>query len=91
MSESEARFLERLRDEVDRGLGPGIEVVELTASRDGRRTRLVAACRTPIGPWSVDADGRTLVEAAGQLFDRLPEARLAVAFRRVVEETPGRP
>jgi hypothetical protein len=90
MSESEARFLERLRDEAERGLGPGISVREVAATRLAHRTRITASCDGPLGPRLVEGEGSTLVEAAGRLLARVPEERLAVAFRRLVDEPPAR-
>jgi hypothetical protein len=90
MSESETQFLERLREEAERGLGPGIAVRQVTTTDAGRRTRLRVDCDTPVGPRIFEADGGTLIEAAGRLLARLPEERLAVAFLRVVDGTPAR-
>jgi hypothetical protein len=90
MSESEAQFLERLRDEAERGLGPGIAVREVTTTAAGGATRLTVACDTLVGSTFIVAEGQTLIEAAGRLLARLPEERLAIAFRRVVDVGPAR-
>jgi hypothetical protein len=47
---------------------------------------LTANCRTALGPWQIQAEGASLVHAAGRLIERAAEDRLAVAFREVVTE-----
>jgi hypothetical protein len=86
MSETDERFLARLSEEAERLLGPGnrLEHFELAETGDG--VQLTATLATPGGVHVVAATGGSIVDAAGELMKRLPEERLALAFRRLVEE-----
>jgi hypothetical protein len=82
--ESDARFLERLLDELEPGAGPRLAVVgvdawdvhdgvrvEVTLSRLGRR-------------WTLSTTRASLIEAAAELRQEVVIARLGDAFREVV-------
>lgn len=86
MSETDERFLERVREEAERVLGSGLRVERLTTTDEPTGVRVSMVLDTPGGPYVIDAHGATLLDAAGELINRLPEERLALAFRRLVAE-----
>jgi hypothetical protein len=61
-----------------------VVVLAITPAVDPSGIRLIAECRTPIGPWRAEGVGGNVVHAAGQLIARASEDRLTVAFREVV-------
>ena len=83
MSEAEVRLLARLREEVEAVVGPRVAVLEVRRVPGVSGVQLVADCDTPMGPWRIEADGETVVAAAGRLIDRASQDRLAIAFREV--------
>jgi hypothetical protein len=86
MSETDERFLERVREEADRRLGPGLDLVRIDPTVGDGIVRLSAIIATPAGGHVVEVTGSSIVDAAGELMGRLPEERLALAFRRLVAE-----
>jgi hypothetical protein len=87
MSEAEVRLLARIRDEVDAVVGPRVAVIEVRRTVGPIGVQLVADCETPIGPWQIEADGATVVDATGRLIDRATHDRLVIAFREVTTPT----
>jgi len=76
--------LERVRQEIAGIVGPRVAVVEIVPRVGPNGVVLTAECRTPLGPWRIEAEGASVVHAAGRLIERATEDRLAIAFREVV-------
>jgi hypothetical protein len=84
VSEAQDLLLERVRQEIAGILGPRVAVVEIVPRVGPNGVVLTAECRTPLGPWRIEAEGASVVHAAGRLIERATEDRLAIAFREVV-------
>lgn len=86
MRDSDERFLERLTTEAALLLGPGVVVRTVRSEPLAGGVRILAECDTPAGPRTIQADGGSLIDAAGRFIARLPEERLAFTFRRLVAD-----
>lgn len=85
MAEADRRLLERFRAELDELLGPGAEVVTIESTAGASRIGLRATCRTPVGPWAIESDGSTIIDAFASLRRRAVEQRVAIGFRELVD------
>jgi hypothetical protein len=84
--DSDERFLQRLTTEAALLLGPGAVVRAIRSEPLAVGVRITAEWDTPAGPRTIQADGASLVDAAGRFIARLPEERLAFTFRRLVAD-----
>jgi len=85
MRESDERFLERFRAEiepVDQPLGR-ITGLRLVQNAGGRNVRIEVGVDSRIGPIELVLEGDSVLEAAAGFEARIAEARLALAFREV--------
>jgi len=81
---ADVEYLERLRLELERILGPRIRIEAVERSLGPAGVHLEVRCATPIGPWRVTADGGSVIDASGLLLRRAVEDRVVLAFREVV-------
>jgi hypothetical protein len=84
--DSDEQFLQRLTTEAALLLGPGVVVRGIRSDAIAAGARITVECDTPAGTRTIQADGASLIDAAGRLISGLPEERLAFAFRRLVAD-----
>ena len=82
MSEAEERYLAEIREDCERILGRGIELVGLDRE-DGSAVRLVARYRLGDLDWSTAATGETVIAAHADLRTRLMLDRVRLGFAAV--------
>lgn len=85
MNEAESRYLAEVRADCVTLLGPGVEVGELTMSRDGRTVVLRLFYRLRRTPGGSEGRGPTVVEAHAALRAHLVEDRIGLGLRALVE------
>lgn len=83
MTEAQAQFAERLAEEVQAVLGPGITIETVEISGDGP-VSIVATCRLADGTREVAAQGATLLVASRALITAAAEFRLGAAWQRLM-------
>lgn len=84
MNDADLQFVARLHDEIARALGPNVSVGDLDVLESEGAVRLTVRCVTPQGERDFVASGDTLLDASRELIERIPEERLAIAFRDLV-------
>jgi hypothetical protein len=91
LSEAEAAFLERCRLDLEPLVGPRDAVLEVAQRpvEDGL-VELEAHVVVSGRPAAIAARGGTIVEAHGRLRALLPERRLALAFRALIDAPDAR-
>ena len=83
VSDADARFVDRLADEVQSILGVGLLIEALTRRDDGT-VELCASCLLDGQADEVIVDGETLLDASRELIRAVAERRLAAAWTRLV-------
>jgi hypothetical protein len=85
MRESDERFLERFRAEIEPVVQPlgRITGLRLVQNAGGRNVRIEVGVDSRIGPIELVLEGDSVLEAAAGFEARIAEARLALAFREV--------
>lgn len=83
MNDADARFADRLADEVQSILGVGLLIEGLTRRADGT-VELRASCLVDGQAAEIVAEGETLLDASRQLIRDVAERRLAAAWNRLV-------
>ena len=86
MTEAQARFADRLAEEVQAVLGPSIAIETVEISGDGPVT-IIANCRTADRLEAVTGRGPTLLDASRDLITAAAEHRLGAAWHRLLETT----
>lgn len=86
LSDAEAAFLERCREDLARFFGPGDEVVEIRQRRVAAGIRLEARLVVSGRSGRFSAVGDTIIEAYGRLREKAPAERVGLAFRAVIEQ-----
>jgi hypothetical protein len=87
MRESDEQFLERFRAEIEpvvQSMGH-ITGLRLVNEADGRSVRIEVGVDSRIGPIDLILQGESVLEAAAGFETGLAEARLALAFREVMQ------
>ena len=84
MNDAELQFAERIAEELEVVVGPGIAVedVELTVG-DGA-ARVVATLRFPGGVATIEATGNDVLSLYQPIVRQAAETRLAAAYRRLL-------
>jgi hypothetical protein len=91
LSAAEALFLERCRLDLEPLVGPRDAVLEVVRRPvEGGLVELEAHIVVSGQPATIAARGETIVEAHGRLRALLPEQRLALAFRALVDAPDAR-
>jgi hypothetical protein len=87
MRESDEQFLERFMAEIQPSVQPfgRITDVRLVEEAAGNHVRVEVGVDGRIGPIALILEGDSLLEAAAGWEARIAEARLALAFREVVQ------
>jgi len=86
MDDADARFAERLADDLERVLGEGILIPELTIGRDGRVV-IHLACLTDGQVRAVDIESDDLLDAYRDAVRAAAEIRLGAAWWQIVGPT----
>jgi hypothetical protein len=87
MRESDEQFLERFHAEIEPVVQPlgRITGLRLVEEAGGRRVRIEVGVDSRVGPIELVLRGRSILDAAAGFEARVAEARLALAFREVVQ------
>ena len=88
VDDATSRFLEAAAIDLQEFLPRNGAVERMWASPRGDRVALVARIRVGTRAFEIEAIGDSLITAHAALRQRMPEARLASAFRELVER-PG--
>ncbi len=83
LSDADARFADRLADEVQAILGVGLLIEGLTRHDDGS-VELRASCLLDGQAADVVVEGETLLDASRELIRVVAERRLVAAWNRLV-------
>lgn len=83
MTEAEARFAERLAEEVQGVLGVGIVIDDISLDGDGP-VAIRATCLVDGRATELAVEGETLLEASRALIRAAAELRLTAAWNRLV-------
>jgi hypothetical protein len=87
MRESDEQFLERFQAEIEPVIQPLGQIIELrlVEELDGQGVRIEVGVESRIGPLELVLHGGSVLEAAAGVEARVAEARLALAFREVMQ------
>ena len=85
MNEAETRYLAEVRADCLTLLGSGIEVGELTLSREGRTVVLRLSYRMSRTPGASEGRGATVAAAHAALRAQLAEDRIGLGLRALVD------
>lgn len=83
MTEAQAKFADRLAEEVQAVLGPSITIETVTITGEGPVT-IVADCRTDGRLDAIAGRGATLLDASRDLITAAAELRLGAAWQRLM-------
>jgi hypothetical protein len=83
MSEAEARFAERLAEEVQAVLGMGLVIDSVSLAGEGP-VAILATCLVDGQTRDLAVQGETLLDASRELIRAAAELRLAAAWSRLV-------
>lgn len=86
MSDADARFADRLAEDLERVLGEGILITELSIGRDGRVV-IHLACLTDGQVREADIESDDLLDAYRDAIRAAAEIRLAAAWWQIVGPT----
>ncbi|HLA15751.1 MAG TPA: hypothetical protein VJZ72_02530 [Candidatus Limnocylindrales bacterium] len=86
MNEAEARFAERLVEEIEPVLGVGILVEDVEISGDGP-VRVHMTCLSEGRVHEIDVEAESLVAVHAELVRQAAAVRLAAAFWQIVGPT----
>ena len=86
LSDADARFAERLAEDLERVLGEGILITELSIGRDGRVV-IHLACLTDGQVREVDIESDDLLDAYREAVRAAAEIRLGAAWWQIVGPT----
>jgi len=86
MSDADDRFVESLAAEMAPLVGPRLRVLAIDMDRPANdRVRIVVTLETSATPLVLTEESDSVTEAASRLLARAAEARLADAFREMID------